>query len=72
LLRFSLATAKPDGKPILLPLKIPHKCLGRGFKCANIIRWQVRDGLNAAFICGSCAEILWETYNALDFEVERV
>ena len=74
LLRFALATAKPgpDGKPNLLPMKIPHKCCGKGFHCTNIVRWQIKDGVNSCFICGPCCEQLWESHNALDFSMERV
>lgn len=74
LLRFSLATAKPDpdGKPILLPTKIPSGCCGKGFKCHNLTRWFVSDGTNTCSICTSCAEKLWNMYDALTFHVERI
>jgi len=74
LLRFSLATARPDpdGKPVLLPLKIPAGCVGKGFKCHNLIRWAISDGTNTCNICTSCAEHLWEQHGALSFTVERL
>lgn len=74
LLRFSLATAKPDpdGKPTLLPTKIPPSCCGKGFKCHNLTRWFVSDGTNIVSICASCAERLWDMYDALTFHVERI
>lgn len=74
LLRFSLATARPDpdGKPTLLPTKIPAGCVGKGFKCHNLTRWFVSDGINTVCICASCAERLWDMYDALTFHVERI
>jgi hypothetical protein len=72
LLRFALSTVKQDGRPALLPMKIPRRCLGRNFKCENICRWQIRDGVNVCYICAPCSEHLWTVYNALDFEIERI
>lgn len=74
LLRFALATARPDpeGKPALLPMKIPKRCCGKNFRCTNFVRWQIRDRSNVAYICAPCAEDLWEMYDALDFTIHRI
>lgn len=75
LLRFALATAKldPDGKPNLLPTKIPNHCAHNLFRCQKQIRWIVGDGRNHVFMCTAHMDGFWESgHDTKDFAVERV
>lgn len=75
LLRFSLSTAVPDpeGKPILLPLKIPKSCCHDAFRCKNLLKWSVSDGINAVNLCRIHFESFWESgKNVLDYRIERI
>lgn len=72
LLRFSLATADPTGKPVLLPLSIPKTCAGRGFRCHNIVCWRANDGRNAVNLCKICGEKFLKEHNGIDYELERL
>jgi hypothetical protein len=74
-LRFALRTAvaDPDGKPTLLPLKIPKVCCGKLFSCKNQLAWKVNDGRNEVWMCRLCFEGLWESgQNVLDYQIERL
>ena len=62
LLRYALATARPrpDGRPLLLPLRIPRRCCHGLFSCRNKVRWIVGDGRNHVFFCDGHVERYWE------------
>lgn len=74
LLRFSLATAskRDDGKPNLLPTRIPPRCCHDLFRCRNIVAWRIGDGRNQVFFCGSHLERYWRAgHDVTDHTVER-
>lgn len=75
LLRYSLSTAKPDpdGKPNLLPTKIPNHCAHNLFRCRKSLRWIVGDGRNHVFLCDCHMNGFWEDgHDTKDFTVDRV
>lgn len=74
LLRYALAIAPPrgDGRPNLLPLRIPERCCHKLFSCGEPVRWRVGDGRNYVWFCQRGFEELWEAgYCVQDFTVER-
>lgn len=72
LLRYALATARPrgDGRPLLLPLRIPRRCCYGLFSCRNKVRWIVGDGRNHALFCESHYDRFMETHDVFDFTSE--
>lgn len=74
LLRFALATAAPreDGKPNLLPTKIPPRCCYNLFQCRNIVAWRIGDGRNTSFFCHRHLEKYWRAgHDVTEHTVER-
>lgn len=74
LLRYALSTAKPsdNGKPNLLPTKIPNHCANDLFRCRKLVRWIVGDGRNHVFFCASHIEDYWSGHDTLKHTVESI
>lgn len=72
LLRYALATGRPrpDGRPLLLPLRIPRRCCHALFSCRNKVRWIVGDGRNYVRFCESHYDGFMESHDVFDFTSE--
>jgi hypothetical protein len=74
LLRHVLRTATPraDGRPNLLPDRIPSSCCGDLWRCRAMVVWRIGDDKNSVFFCLDHGEALWEAgHDVIDYVVER-